>query len=74
MARQSSAKKTVVNQVKSFSMPSRDHFYPLLQLTDTRQELRETFEKFAQQECAPLAVEMDNTGIFPHHMWRKLGD
>ena len=43
-------------------------------MDDTRQELRETFEKFAQEECAPLAEEMDKTMVFPHEMWQKFGD
>lgn len=53
---------------------SRDHFYNLIQMDDTRKELRETFEKFAQEECAPLADEMDKSMIFPPHMWKRLGE
>lgn len=32
------------------------------------------FEKFAIEECAPHAEEMDKTGVFPAEMWRKMGD
>ena len=53
---------------------SRDHFYNLVQNDELRHELRETFQKFAQDECAPLAEEMDKTMVFPHEMWKKFGD
>jgi isovaleryl-CoA dehydrogenase len=43
-------------------------------MDETRTELRETFEKFAQEECAPLAEEMDRTMVFPHRMWKRMGD
>jgi isovaleryl-CoA dehydrogenase len=36
--------------------------------------LRETFEKFAQEECAPHNDEMDKTSVFPSEMWKKFGD
>ena len=68
------ASKLTSQMTKSFSMASRDHFYPLLQLTDNRQMLRETFEKFAQEECAPLAEEMDKSANLPHEIWQKFGD
>ena len=53
---------------------SRGHFYDLIQLNETREELRQTFEKFAQEECAPLAAEMDRTMVFPHRMWQRFGE
>lgn len=59
---------------RHFSGASRDNYYRLLQLDDTRQELRQTFEKFAQEECAPHAESMDQSMVFPHEMWRKFGD
>jgi len=52
-------------QVRSFAA-SKNHFYNIIQLDETRAELRETFEKFAQEECAPIASEMDKTMVFPH--------
>lgn len=64
----------VYNANRAFSMKTHDKFYNLVQLDDTRAELRETFEKFAIEECAPHAEEMDKTMIFPHEMWRKFGD
>ena len=66
--------RATARSMRQFSGISRDKYYNLLQLDDTRQELRETFEKFAQEECAPLAEEMDKTMVFPHEMWQKFGD
>ena len=43
-------------------------------MDDTRRELRETAEKFAQEEIAPLAEKMDKEDKFPHQMWKKMGD
>jgi isovaleryl-CoA dehydrogenase len=62
------------NSNRAFSLYTKDNFYNIVQLNDTRAELRETFEKFAQEECAPHAEEMDKTMVFPHEMWRKFGD
>jgi len=45
-----------------------------LQLDDTRKELRESLEKFATEECKPLADEMDKTMKFPNYMWKRLGE
>ncbi|HEY4357502.1 MAG TPA: isovaleryl-CoA dehydrogenase [Acidobacteriaceae bacterium] len=36
--------------------------------------LRDTVRRFAEKEIAPLAVEADQHGGFPHALWRKLGD
>jgi len=40
-----------------------------LQLDETRDELRRTVEKFADEEAKPIAEEMDKTMKFPHEMW-----
>ena len=53
---------------------SRDHFYTILQLDETRSDLRESVEQFADAEVKPIADEMDRTMKFPHEMWKKLGD
>lgn len=66
--------KPTAKLARHFSGISRDKYYNILQLDDTRQELRETFEKFAQEECAPHAEEMDKTMVFPHDMWQKFGE
>jgi isovaleryl-CoA dehydrogenase len=39
-----------------------------------RTDLREMTENFADEFCRPLADEMDKTMVFPHHMWKKMGD
>lgn len=62
-----------VTHIRQFSA-SRSHFYNLIQNNDVRTELREVFEKFAAEEVAPLAEEMDKTMVFPHHMWKRLGE
>lgn len=36
--------------------------------------MRESIEKFADEEVKPLAEEMDKTMVFPHHMWKVMGD
>jgi isovaleryl-CoA dehydrogenase len=56
------------------SFASRDHFYEILQLDETRRDLRLSVEKFADEELKPLANEMDKTMKFPPHLWRKFGD
>ena len=61
-------------QYQRAAFASRDHFYTLLQLDDTRRELRETVESFADAEVAPIAEEMDKTMKFPREMWPKLGE
>ena len=45
-----------------------------MNLDDTRKELRQSFEKFALEECRPHAETMDKTDIFPKEMWKKMGD
>lgn len=32
------------------------------------------FEKFAVEECAPHAESMDQSMLFPHEMWKTMGD
>lgn len=48
--------------------------YELLQLDEVRCGLRETAEKFAQDEIAPLAEETDKKDVFPVHLWKRMGD
>lgn len=49
--------------------------YPTLQyyLGNTYDLLRNSVYQFAQQEIAPLAVEIDRKNTFPNQLWRKLG-
>lgn len=45
-------------------------------LTDDQLQLRETVHKFAQEELAPHAAQIDRDNNFPQlrQFWRKLGD
>ena len=36
--------------------------------------LRETVRRFAADEIAPIAVEIDSSNEFPAHLWKKMGD
>lgn len=62
------------SQLPAASFASRSHFYDVLQLDETRAALRESIEKFADEEAKPLADEMDKSGKFPMHMWKRMGD
>ena len=53
---------------------SKDHFYQIMQLDDTRRDLMQSVEKFADEEIKPLADQMDKSMVFPHHMWKRLGE
>jgi len=39
-----------------------------------RNDLRTSFEKFADEEVKPLRESMDKEDVFPKHMWRRMGD
>lgn len=54
-----------MNRNFSVNQRSSNDFYNLLNLDDTRNELRQSFEKFALEECRPHAETMDKTDIFP---------
>ena len=56
------------------SFATRDHLYQIMQLDDTRRELLQSVEKFADEEVKPLADEMDKSMVFPRHMWKRLGE
>jgi len=40
---------------------------------DTIDLLRSNVQKFAQQEIAPLAADIDRNNDFPHALWKKMG-
>jgi isovaleryl-CoA dehydrogenase len=36
--------------------------------------MRAEVRKFAQNEIAPIAEDIDHKNVFPHHLWQKMGD
>ena len=53
---------------------TQSHFYDILQLDETRADLREMVEGFADEEVKPLRESMDKEDVFPKHMWRRMGE
>ena len=53
---------------------SKSHFYDILQFDETQSDLRESIEKFADEEVKPIAEEMDKTMKFPLNMWQRMGE
>lgn len=45
----------------------------LFPMDETLSMLRDSVRKFAQQEIAPIAAEIDHTNQFPNALWRKMG-
>jgi len=43
-------------------------------LGETIDMLRATVQQFAADEIAPRAAEIDRSNLFPHDLWRKMGD
>src|SRR5210317_1780636 len=43
-------------------------------LSEELELLRETVKRFADQEIAPRADEIDRSNTFPQDLWPKLGD
>lgn len=43
-------------------------------LGETYDLLRESVQQFARKEIAPIAAKIDEENLFPHPLWRKLGD
>jgi len=41
---------------------------------ETADMIRASVEAFAQKEIAPIAAELDSENLFPHHLWKKMGD
>ncbi len=47
---------------------------PNYQLGETYDLLRDSVRQFARVEIAPFAADIDEKNLFPHPLWRKLGD
>lgn len=60
--------------MRTAGFATQSHFYDILQLDEMRSDLRESIESFADAEVKPLRESMDKENVFPHHMWKKLGD
>jgi alkylation response protein AidB-like acyl-CoA dehydrogenase len=43
-------------------------------LTDKQREVQESARRFAREEVAPLAREADETGVFPIHLVKRMGE
>ncbi|MCR9078723.1 MAG: isovaleryl-CoA dehydrogenase [Hyphomonadaceae bacterium] len=50
--------------------------YPTLQfgLSEEAEMIRDTVHRFAQDEIAPIAAEVDATNKFPRQLWPKMGE
>jgi isovaleryl-CoA dehydrogenase len=44
------------------------------QLGETIEMLRDTVQRFAVDEIAPRAAQIDRDNLFPSDLWKKLGD
>ena len=72
--------KTAISKAPLNAIPrrmfaaSKGFNYQLLQLEEVRAGLRETAEKFSQEEIAPLAEITDKKDVFPAHLWKKMGE
>jgi isovaleryl-CoA dehydrogenase len=64
----------VLSNTPKMSFASKDHFYQLMQLDETRRDLMLSIEKFADEEVKPLASKMDKEDVFPKHMWKRMGE
>ncbi len=66
------ARRIAPSCARSFSTKAFN--YQLLQLDEIREGLRESAEKFSNEEIAPIAEEIDKTDVFPQHLWKRMGD
>ena len=64
----------MLTSAKTAGFATQSHFYDILQLDEMRTDLRESIEKFADEEVKPLRESMDKEDVFPKHMWKRMGD
>jgi isovaleryl-CoA dehydrogenase len=55
-------------------MPAQDQWDQYPNLGDTLDEVRVQVRKFAVEQIAPLATEIDRTNEFPRALWPRLGE
>ena len=65
---------SVLASAQTAGFATQSHFYDILQLDEMRTDLRESIEKFADEEVKPLRESMDKEDVFPKHMWKRMGD
>ena len=66
--------KSLLGSMQTARFATQGHFYDILQLDEMRTDLRESIEKFADEEVKPLSDQMEKDMNFPKHMWKRLGD
>ena len=66
--------RPALHATQSAGFATQGHFYDILQLDEMRTDLRESIEKFADEEVKPLRESMDKEDVFPKHMWKRMGD
>jgi isovaleryl-CoA dehydrogenase len=58
----------------SLSVKTSINMHVQMPLSEHLELLRETARRFAEQEIAPLAEEIDSSNSFPQDLWPKLGE
>ena len=75
LAAQRTVAKKLLAPVNRMAFASKDHYYKIMpNLDETRTDLMQMVDSFSEAEVKPLADEMDKTMVFPHHMWKRMGD